>query len=95
MRLNRVGTLLFGIGLGVALVSAVVDGVVIQRTLVACPGHEPAYRFVGISYGFWIAISDGCNSHTINPLVVVGSYLGLAGLAVGLGGVLREWLATD
>lgn len=95
MRLNRVGTLLFGIGLGVALVSAVVDGVVIQSTLVACPGHEPAYRFAGISYGLWIVISDGCNSHTINPLVTVGSYLGLAGLAVGLCGVLREWSATD
>ena len=89
MRLKRVGVLLFGVGLAVALVSAIVDGLVMQSTLVACPGHEPTYHFEGISYGFWV-ISDGCNSLTINPLVTVGSYITLAGLGVGLGGILRE-----
>ena len=89
MKLKRVGVLLFGVGLAVALVSAIVGGFVMQSTLVACPGHEPAYHFEGISYGFWV-ISDGCNSHTINPAVTVGSYITLAGLGVGLAGVLRE-----
>jgi|GEM_PF-399475 hypothetical protein len=69
MKLKRVAILLFGVGLGVALVSAVVDGLVMQSTLVACPGHEPAYT--------------------------VGSYTGLAGLVVGLGGVLRERSSVD
>lgn len=91
MRPNRLGVHLFGVGLAVALVSAVVDGAVMQSTLVACPGHEPAYSFDGVSYVFWVVISDGCNSHTINPVVTVGSYITLAGLGVGLGGVLREW----
>jgi len=94
MGLKRIGVLLFGVGLGVALVSAVVNGLVMQRTLVACPGHEPAYYFEGISYGFWV-VSDGCNSHTINPLATVGSYGALAGLVVGLGGVLRGRLTAD
>ena len=90
MKLKRVGVLLFGVGLAVALVSAVVDGVVLQSTLVACPGHEPAYSFDGVSYVFWIVISDGCNSHTLNPVMTIGSYGSLAGLIVGLAGVLRE-----
>ncbi|MFD1641337.1 hypothetical protein [Halohasta litorea] len=89
MKLKRAGILLFGVGLGVALVSAVVVGLVMQRTVVACPGHEPAYHFEGISYGFWI-ISDGCNSLTINPLVTGGFYVAVAGLVVGLIGSLRE-----
>ncbi|MFW5978195.1 MAG: hypothetical protein ACOCP2_03060 [Halohasta sp.] len=91
MRPNRLGIHLFGVGLAVALVSAVVDGGVMQSTLVACPGHEPTYSFDGVSYVFWVVISDGCNSHTINPVVTIGSYITLAGLGVGLGGVLREW----
>lgn len=91
MRPNRLGIHLFGVGLAVALVSAVVDGVVMQSTLVACPGHEPAYSFDGVSYVFWVVISDGCNSHTIDPVVTVGLYTTFAGLAVGVGGVLREW----
>jgi len=90
MRPKRVGVLLFGVGLAVALVSAVVDGVVLQHTLVACPGNEPDYSFAGISYGFWVVISDGCNGYTLNPVMTAGSYVALAGLAVGLVGVLQE-----
>jgi len=90
MRLKRVGVLLVGVGLAVAVVSAVVDGVVMQSTVVACPGHDPTYSFAGISYGFGVVISDGCNAHTINPVVTIGAYSMLAGLCVGLIGVLRE-----
>lgn len=95
MGLKRVGVLLVGVGLCVGLISAVVDGIVLQSTLVACPGHEPSYSFDGISYVFWVVISDGCNSHTINPVVAIGSYMTLAGLSVGLGGILKERSTTD
>ena len=95
MGLKRVGILLFGVGLGVAPVSATVDGLVMQSTLVACPGHEPAYSFEGISYGFWAVISDGCNTHTINPLATGGGLLAAVGLVVGLGGILREQSTAD
>ena len=95
MEFKRVGVLLFGVGLALALVSAVVDGVVLQSTLVACPGHEPAYRFEGVSYVFWVVISDGCNSHTLNPVMTAGVYGGLAGLLVGLVGLVGERSTTD
>ena len=95
MRLKRVGVLLFGVGLAVAMVSAVVDGIVLQTTLLKCPGHEPTYSFDGVSYVFWVVISDGCNSHTLNPVMTIGVYGALVGLGVGLGGVFREQSTAD
>ncbi|MFD1641338.1 hypothetical protein [Halohasta litorea] len=94
MELKRVGVLLLGSGLAVALLSAVAFGFLWGSTEVFCEDHDPSYSLTGVD-GLSIQYTDGCNTHSVNPLVTGGSLTAAAGLAVGLGGLLREWLATS
>jgi len=43
MEPKRVGTLLFGLGVGLAALSAVVIGPAVASTEIACPDHDPSY----------------------------------------------------
>ena len=94
MRLMRVGVLLFGVGLAVALLSAVAFGFLWGSTEVFCEDHDPSYSLTGVD-GLSIQYSDGCNTHAVNPLVTGGGLLAAAGLVVGLGGILQERSTVD
>ncbi|WP_253737210.1 hypothetical protein [Halohasta salina] len=94
MDLERVGVLLVGVGLAVALLSAVAFGFVWGSTEVFCEDHDPSYSFAGVD-GASIQYADGCNTHSVNPLVTSGALLAVAGVVVGGGGVLREWSTAD
>ncbi|MEA1930828.1 MAG: hypothetical protein U9O06_04675 [Euryarchaeota archaeon] len=94
MGLKRVGVLLLGGGLAVALLSAVAFGFLWGSTEASCADHDPSYSLSGVD-GLSIQYSDGCNTHYVNPLVTGGGLLAAAGLGVGLGGVLRERSTAD
>ena len=93
MELTRVGVLLLGVGLAVALLSAVAFGVVWGSTEAFCEDHDPAYSLTGVD-GLSIQYSDGCNTHSVSPQVTGGGLLAVAGLVVGGGGLVREWSTT-
>jgi hypothetical protein len=94
MGFKRVGVLLVGVGLCLALFSAVAFGTVTASTEALCEDHEPDYSLAGVD-GLSVQYSDGCNTHWINPLVTGGGLLAVAGLAVGLGGVLQDRSTED
>jgi hypothetical protein len=87
--LQRVGTLLAGIGLTVAALWAVAFGITAGCTEVACPGLAPSYSLAGVELvTATVRVSDGCNVCTVaRPVVfglagvVVGTIVGAAGLA--------------
>lgn len=63
-------------------------------TDVFCEAHDPSYSLSGVD-GLSIQYSDGCNTHSMNPLVTGGGLLAAAGLIVGIGGLLRERSTGD
>jgi len=94
MGLKRLDVLLLGGGLAVALLSAVAFGFLWGSTEVFCEDHDPSYSLTGVD-GLSIQYSDGCNTHTVNPLATGGGLLAAVGLVVGLGGILREQSTAD
>jgi len=91
MEPKRVGALLFGLGVGLAALSAVVFGPVVAATEAACPDLDPSYAVVGVDLlTLGVEYTDGCNRFLLNPLLTGGLLTTLAGLAVGLGGVIRD-----
>jgi len=96
MVLKRIGVLLFGVGVGLATLSAVVFGPAVAATEMACPGHDPSYAIQAVDLlTLSIEYTDGCNTFLLNPLITVGSLAAVAGLSVGLGGVLQARVASD
>lgn len=89
MGLQRVGVMLFGVGLLLASVSAVVGGVACTER--ACPGQDPGFSLVGVdSTSGSVLYSDGCNQCRTHGGVGIGlALLGVGALAGGAG-VIRE-----
>lgn len=91
MDLKRVGVLLFGVGLCLSLLSAVVFATVAGGTEAFCQDHDPSYTFEDVDVTtLSIQYSDGCNTLWINPLVSGGALVTLSGLCVGVVGVLQD-----
>ena len=89
MTLKRVGALLFGLGVGLAALSAVVFDPAVAATEAACPDHEPSYAIQAFSLPLSVEYTDGCNTFLLNPLITGGLLASVGGLAVGVAGVLR------
>ena len=86
----RWGMACFGIGLFVACVASVTAGVTLGCTDVGCAGAGPTTLAVrGISLS-GIAVFDGCNTCVLNPAVVGGVGLSLAGVGVGSVGIVGD-----
>jgi len=96
MSLKRVGVLLFGLGVGLAALSAVLFGPAVAATEVACPGYDPSYAIQAVDLlTLSVEYTDGCNTFLFNPLITVGSLAAVAGLGVGLGGLVAERSTAD
>lgn len=91
MGLKRVGVVLLVLGLCLSLFSAVVFGASSGGTDAYCEDHDPAYSISAVDIpSLGITVYDGCNAVMINPLVTGGLLLVVAGLPVGLGGILQD-----
>lgn len=91
MSLVRSGTLLFGVGLTVALCWAVAFGPTLGCTELACPDHVPTYSLAGGSLlPPALSVSDGCNVCAVAPPVTWGAVAAVAGLVVGAVGRVRR-----
>ncbi|WP_254544543.1 hypothetical protein [Halomarina pelagica] len=106
MGLKRVGTSLFGFGLFLGSVVAVVFGIGSARTTAACrPGVDPQYsiaRFDLVPVSLLretplsglvrpeIVVSNGCTSYTVSVLVQWAAVFVVLGLVVGGIGVFRS-----
>ena len=96
MGLERVGVLLFGVGLCLSLLYAVAFGYVGGVSEVGCGDHEPTYSIEHVRpAALDIAYDNGCNEIWISSAVTVGALVSLSGLLVAGAGVLREWSAAD
>ncbi|WP_101294793.1 hypothetical protein [Halegenticoccus soli] len=96
MGVKRIGMALFGVGLFVGSIAAVlsVAGFNAASTAAACPGPEPEYSILGFSAEFLgVVYSDGCNTMVTNAGVGVGLLLLVAGVLVGGIGIARDALA--
>jgi len=96
MTLKRVSILLFGCGVGLATLSAVIFGPIAAGTEMACPDHDPSYAIqAGELLRLSLKYTDGCNTFLLNPLFTAGVLSTVAGVAVGAAAVLREQIAGD
>lgn len=94
MGLQRVGVVLFGVGLMLATLAAVVFG--LGCTEVACPDAPPLFVPTGVDLVTGaISFFDGCNSCTTGPGVGHGLGLILVGTVVGSVGAMRELAQRD
>lgn len=90
MVLKRVGVLLFGLGVGLAALSAVVVGPTVASTEIVCPDHDPSYAIQSLNVlTLSVEYTDGCNTFLSNPLITVGMLGAVGGLVVGLVGEIR------
>jgi hypothetical protein len=95
MDLQRVGVLLFGVGLCVSLFSAIAFGTVAGGTELLCQDHDPSYTLEDVDVtGLSVQYSNGCNSYWSSPLVAGGGVVTGIGLLVGLCGV-GQYVSSD
>lgn len=91
MWFKRVCVLLFGVGVSVAALSAVIFGPVGAATEIACPDYDPSYSITAVDLvPPSVAYTDSCDILMLHPLLAVGTLLVGGGLAVGLVGLLGE-----
>ena len=94
MSLVRTGTLLFGVGLTVALLWVVAFGPATGCTDAACPGHAPAYSLAAPALRGGalptLGVSDGCTACPVAPAVLYGAVGSAAGLVAAAAGQVRR-----
>jgi hypothetical protein len=91
MNVKRVGMVLFGVGLFVAGVAAVV-GVDAGCAAATCPGTEFAFERIGAKT---LLYRTRCAVCAVGRGVLVGSALAVVGAAVGAIGILRSEYSAD
>jgi len=91
MKPKRVGSLLYGLGVGLAALSTVVFGLTADSTDISCRNHDPSYAIQNVDIlTFGIEYTDGCNTFLFNPLITVGVLTALVGLAIGASSVVQS-----
>ena len=91
MKPKRVGSLLYGLGVGLAALSTVIFGPTVASTDTTCRNHDPSYAIQSVDIlTFGIEYTDGCNTFLINPLITVGVLTALVGLAIGATSVAQS-----
>ncbi|MFB6160033.1 MAG: hypothetical protein ABEJ61_02535 [Haloferacaceae archaeon] len=91
MGLQRVGTLLAGVGLTVAALWAVAVGATVDCAGAACPGVVPTYRLVGVDLATaTVRVSDGCTTCVVGRPVLAGAVVAALGVALAAVGLARN-----
>ena len=91
MGLQRLGVLLFGIGLLLATVSAVTVGTTAGSTDARCVDHDPAYSLTAVDLTrLSVSYTNGCNTISVQPLIPAGGGLGVLGGLVSFAGIGRQ-----